>query len=274
MLFLPSSSFPHYGLERFFSFAKQVGFDGVEIMVTADFDTQNPDYLLELQKRFEMPIRVFSLPAENADKFIDALEKVIPHFPRTTLNLASPEIFSFRYKTWIEQRVPRLVQEFGLKFNWKSMPIKTIMGVVPTRSEGSIHQLKEKGSVSLDMVALWQSHEDVMRAINFLGSNLQHVYLGNVNKGLMYTPLSIGELPVESMLTKLARESFRGEFTLKISPQNLREGHDEKLLEILRESKTFVDRYFTAVVEAMDPLSKKATPPMATVAPVVSQLVA
>ncbi len=262
MLFLPSASFPHYGLERFFSFAKQVGFDGVEITITSNFDTQNPEYLLELQKRFSMPIRAFSLPTEGADRYIDALEKVIPHFPRTTLNLAPPEVFSFRYKTWMEQRVPRLIQEHGLKFNRKTMAAKTILGIVPTRSEGSIHQLKEKGAVSLDMVAMWQGHEDVMRAVNFLGSNLQHVYLGNVNKGLMYTPLSIGELPVESLLTKLARENFRGEFTLKISPNNLREGNDEKMIEILRDSKAFVDKYFNAVLEAMNPMAQPVAAPV------------
>lgn len=45
MLLLSSQSFPRYGLERFFDFAKKAGYKGVEISVNANYDTQNVEYL-------------------------------------------------------------------------------------------------------------------------------------------------------------------------------------------------------------------------------------
>ena len=196
-----------------------------------------------------MPIKIFSLPPQGAAKFIEPFQKVVREFPHTTMNLASPEILSFHYKNWIENIVPKLVKKYSLNFNHRNTPFKTILGLIPSRSESSLHTLREAGSVSLDISALWKSHEDAMRAIQFLGEKLRHVYLSNVHRNVPYSPLSTGVLPVESFLTKLKRNNYRGDFTLKISPENLREGDDERMLEIIRASKEFFEKYFTNVGE-------------------------
>ncbi len=83
-----------------------------------------------------------------------------------------------------------------------------------------------------------------MRAASFLAEKMQHVYVSNVNHGKMYSPLPVGILPVESFLTKLARENYRGDFTIKISPENMFEGDDERMLKTIKESKEFYERYF------------------------------
>jgi len=49
-------------------------------------------------------------------------------------------------------------------------------------------------------------------------------------------------------LKKLAQKHFKGDFTLVISPKNLQEGNDEKMIEILKESRDYFDKYFTKLV--------------------------
>lgn len=244
MLFITSQSFPHYGLERFFRFAKALGVDGVEIVINSNFDTQDPSYLKELEKRFEMPIKAFSLPTRGGEKYINAFEKVVPEFQGVMINLASPEILSFSYKKWMENSVPQLCKRFRLQLNRVTMPTETILGIIPAREESSLHMLRQKGSVGVDLSALWKSSEDIMRVPDFLREKMKVVYLSNVRNGSMYASLPIGILPVESFLTKLSRDNFRGDFIIKLSPGNLHEGDEERMMEVLQESKEFFGKYF------------------------------
>jgi sugar phosphate isomerase/epimerase len=108
--------------------------------------------------------------------------------------------------------------------------------------------LREKGRVCLDLSALWANKEEPMRTIEFLGDHLKHVYLSNVHRNIPYSPLPAGILPLESFLKKLAQKHFKGDFTVVISPKNLHEGDDEKLLEILVESKEYFEKYFTKLL--------------------------
>jgi sugar phosphate isomerase/epimerase len=247
MLLLHSQSFPHYGFERFFEFAQKVGFDGVEIGINENFDSQNPTYLKTLEKRYSIPVKAFSLPHKREEYFIEAFENTVKEFPKTHLNLASPQSFSFKYKRWIENIVPKFCKKYDLKLNRRNAPFQLFLGMIPERSENSLFSLREKGSVCLDLSALWASKQEIMRSIGFLNDKMQFVYLSNVNRNTPYAPLPTGILPLESFLTKLAQNRYQGHFSLKINPKELHEGDDKKVLKILTESKEFFDTYFTKV---------------------------
>ena len=246
MLLLASQSFPRYGLERFFRFAKDLGFKGVEIQISSNFDTQSPKYLHELEERFGLRIMIVSLPESGAENLIGAFERVVSEFPGVRVNVYSPEVFSSSYKSWVDTSLPQLCQRYRLPMTRVTAPFKTLLGILPSRTEGSLHALREAGDVSVDLVALWKSSEDIMRVPGFLRENMKHIYLANAQGGRGYVPLSHGVLPVESLLTKLAREDYRGDFTLKISPGNMHAGNDERMMEVIKESKDFFDKYFRA----------------------------
>lgn len=246
MLFLASQSFPRYGLERFFQFAKELGFQGVEIQISSNFDTQNPQYLHDLENRFGVKIAIISLPASGAEELVGAFEEVVAEFPGTMVNVFSPEVFSSQYKAWMQKSLPQLCQRYRLRMNRVTAPFKSVLGIMPTRTEGSMHALREAGDVSIDLIALWKSNEDIMRAPGFLREKLRHIYLSNAQGGQGYTPLPHGVLPVESFLTKLAREDYRGDFTLKILPAHMHEGNDIRMKEVIKESKEFFEKYFRA----------------------------
>ena len=252
MILIHSQSFPHYGLERFFEFAKKAGFDGVEIMVNENFDTQNPEYLKKLEKRFDLPIKAFSLPHKQEEEFVEVFQDTVKEFSGTYMNLSSPQSFAFKYKKWMENIVPKLCKKYNLKINRRNVPFQLMFGMIPERTENTLYSLREKGHVCLDISALWVNKEDIMRTVPYLGDKLRHIYLSNVQKNIPYSSLLTGILPLESFLTKLAQNRYSGLFTLKISPKALHEGNDEKVLEILKESKSFFDEYFTKKREQID----------------------
>ncbi|MCF7812010.1 sugar phosphate isomerase/epimerase [Candidatus Gracilibacteria bacterium] len=247
MLLLHSQSFPHYGLERFFEFARKAGFDGVEIGVNENFDTQNAAYLKKLEKRYEMPIKAFSLPHKQEEDLIEGFQEVVKEFPKVHLNLNSPQSFAFKYKRWMENIAPKLCKKYDLKLNRRNAPFQLMFGMIPQRTENSLFSLRQKGFVCLDLSALWASKEEIMRSINFLGDKMRFVYLSNVHRNTPYSTLSNGILPLESFLTKLAKNRYQGNFTLKLSSKALHEGEDEKVLETLIDSRKFFEEYFKNV---------------------------
>lgn len=249
MLLLSSGSFPHYGLERFFQFAQEGGFDGVEIIVNQNYDSHNAQYLTKLSEEYEMPIKAFSLPDKNTEKYLEHFQKVIIHFPGVHLNLASPELFSYAYKKWLEKRIPRLAREHSLFFNRKNSEFKLLLGFIPLRSENSIFALRQAGYISLDVSALHSSNLDIIRAIRQTGSKLRHVYLSNVDRGILYSNLNNGVLPLESFLTKLKQQHYKGLFTLQLSPKAAKEGNEDKMKEVLKDARTFFDKYYTKAKE-------------------------
>ena len=140
--------------------------------------------------------------------------------------------------------MPHLAKKYDLLFCRRNTPFKFYMGLFPQRSENSLFALREMGYVCLDVSALWMSKEEIMKSVKFLGNRLKHVYLSNVHNNSPYAPPRKGILPLESFLTKLAQVKFEGDFTIRIKPQKLREGDDEKMLEILIESRKFHEKYF------------------------------
>ncbi len=244
MLLLHSETLIHYGLDRFFELAKKADFDGVEIAIGGNFDTQNVEYLKKLERRHKIKIKAFSLASKKEEKFINIFQNVVKEFPKTTINLNSAEILSFKYKNWLTKVVPALAKKYDLKLNRKNSVFKTIFGIFPGRSENSLYSLRDSGKVCLDLSALWASREEIMRSLQFLNKDLRHVYLSNVNRSIPYHPPQIGILPIESFLTRLKQRKFEGDFTIKISPKLCREGNDEKVLETLVESRKFFERYF------------------------------
>ncbi len=250
MLLLHSQSFPHYGLDRFFEFAKKAGFDGVEIAITDNFDTQNVEYLKRLEGRYGVPIKSFSMPQNLEEKVFEAFQKTVKEFPNTILNLSMPQSFAFRYKKWMENVVPKLAAKYDLKVNYRNVIFQMSFGIIPDRIGNSLYTLRETGRICLDLSALWSSKQEIMRTIDFLGESLKSVYLSNVHKSVPYSRLETGVLPIESFLTKLSKQQFQGHFILKLSPKSLHEGEDENLLQALKESKEFFEKYFEGKTDA------------------------
>lgn len=245
MILLHSKSFPHYGLDRFFEIASKAGYEGVEIMVSENFDTQNAAYIKTLEKRHNIQVRAFTITEKVTLNLLQGFVNMVREFPLVTLNLFLPQSFSFTYKKWFERTLPKVCQKYNLRLNYRNMPIDFMFGIIPKNSENSLNSLRERGNVCLDISAVWSGKQDVMRTISFLREKLKSVYLSNVDKNRPYSRLENGIMPIESFLTKLKQENYREDLVLGVSAKQLHEGDDEKMIQALKESKAFIERYFS-----------------------------
>jgi nicotinamide riboside kinase len=65
-----------------------------------------------------------------------------------------------------------------------------------------------------------------------------------VYKNIPYAPLQNGLLPLESFLTRLAQEKYQYDFTVKLNPKLVFEGDKERMLQTLKQSRNFYEKYF------------------------------
>ena len=242
-MLLHTDSLSHYGLDRVFRFAQESGMSGLEISVGADLDTQNAAYLKQLEKRHQIPVKAFSIHPEFEETHFRAFQLVAREFPETIIILRSASTMSYAYKKWLDLIVPKLVVKYRLKLHWANAPLETFLGIFPGRNDNTVGALREKGLMCLDIAALNTSKEDLLKTVELIGENLQHVHLSNFNQGQLYQLPMDGVLPVESFLNKLSRMPFKGEISLRVAPECLSEGQDEMVISKLRACGDFVAKF-------------------------------
>lgn len=245
MLLFHTDNLPNHGLDRIFAIAKQTGFDGIEIGINRNYDTHDAAYLKTLEQRHQINIMAFSITPKSEEKSVEPYHNCVREFNQIAMNLPVPQTLAHKYKKWFTDIAPKVAQKYKLKLNRKNVPTETVMGFLPGRSGNSIQDLKSKGSVCLDLTALALSNEEIMKTIDLLGTHLSHVYLSNVYRSQNYYPLQKGVLPLESFLSKLARLGYRGHFTLNVHGRYMHENDEKQLIETLRDTKDYFDKYFT-----------------------------
>jgi len=63
MLALSTDSLNGYGLNRIFAFAKEAGYEGLDLYISQKlYDTQNAEYIKNLTAEYKIPIVAMQLP--------------------------------------------------------------------------------------------------------------------------------------------------------------------------------------------------------------------
>ena len=73
------------------------------------------------------------------------------------------------------------------------------------------------------------------------------MHISNVKKGKGYALPGEGILPLESLLTKLKQEGYRGAISFKIHPKFLHAEDHEQVMKNLASCKKFYEEYFVKI---------------------------
>lgn len=247
MFLFHTENLPHYGLDRVFDLASKAGFDGIELTVSSCFDTQTVAYIKELEKRYKIKVKAFSLAQGQEEALFKAFQYTAREFSKSHLNLAPPKAFGSRYKQWMEEIVPRMAHKYNLVPCRKNVISSNRIGIIPSRQNSSLSELRDAGNVCLDISAMAVSNQEILRSIPYFEDSLKHIYLSNFYKEQPYSMPDQGILPLETFLSKLAENKFKGWITLKVDPVQIGEGDDEKVLDNMKRAIKFYKTYFEKV---------------------------
>lgn len=256
MITLSTDSLKGYGLNRIFELVKAAGLDGVDLYIDPrDYDSQNADYIKKLMNEYSLPVlSIQTHPNANAKNVIEAVNMAKKLGTKVVI-IQPPKIFNFKYTKWLTNEVPKLRQKEEISIALENAPSQMFLGIIPEHAMNNLNELRKFKHAALDTTRTAQRKEDLIRVYSMLRKYLVHVHVSNVKKGKGYALPDEGILPLESFLTKLKQDGYRGVISFKINPKFLHAGDEEKVLEHLADCKKFYENHFVKI-ETLAPIIK------------------
>ncbi len=244
MFILASGTLYKYGLNRIFEIAKELGFDGVEIFINDIYDTYDSEYIGKLIESYNLPVvalrggKKISQPGQ-VKKLIELAEEL--NIPNVILRV--PYFTDFKFTTWFKNHLPKLQDKTKVKIAVENVPSGNGF-ILPEFAMGSLYELKRFQYICLDTSHLVSRKTDLMRAYQSVKKQLAFIHLSNWHKGHEHWMLQEGILPIESFLTKLAKDGYEGPISLKLDLSNIGDDNLKQVLKNLKKCKDFFDTYF------------------------------
>jgi sugar phosphate isomerase/epimerase len=277
MILLSTGSLYTYGLNRVFALAAEAGYDGLEVLVDARWDTRDPSSLAGLSSEYGMPIvalhspfvpDIHGWPSDSLGRLQKtvALAKevgagvVVSHLP---LRVGGLEIramgfgggrFLFPlpwrrrgpYYHFLEaNRLDELNSPGEVLVALENMPARHILGVKHNvfwfnRPE----DLLRFPHLTLDTTHLGTWGLDPMEIYGQLREKVVHVHLSNFD-GREHRSPQDGNMDLAGFLQLLEKEQYRGSVSVECDPDALAAGDGRLCLRALRRALSFCRKYFS-----------------------------
>ncbi|MGR0318110.1 sugar phosphate isomerase/epimerase family protein [Agromyces sp. ZXT2-3] len=252
--------------EQAFRIAKEAGFDGVEIMVTQEVTTQDPDALLEMSERYELPILSIHAPVLLLTHFVWGRDPRVKLARTAELARAvgadsvvvhPPFRWQASYALEFLPIVRTLSEEHGVAIAVENMfPWRAAGRNMKAYAPGWDPRQMDCDAVTLDFSHAALSGTDSMQLAVDLGERLRHVHLcdgsGAIGEGQIFDEHLLpgkGREPVAEVLRMLADQGWDGSIVAEVNTRKAKT--EAERLAMLRETVAFA-REHTAVAPVAD----------------------
>lgn len=244
--------------EHAFRLAKLAGYDGIEIMVTQEESTQQPEPLLELSRRYALPILSIHAPVLLLTHFVWGRDPRVK-LDRTAALAAAVGADSvvvhppFRWQATYASNFLEIVREISGRHDVEI----TVENMFPWRAAGRNMKAYAPGwdprimdcdAVTLDFSHAALSGVDSLRFANDLGDRLRHVHLcdgsGAIGEGQIFDEHLLpghGREPVAEVLEALTAREWKGSIVAEVNTRKAK--NEVERLELLRETLEFARRH-------------------------------
>ncbi len=246
-------------IEDAFAAVRDVGGEGVEILVTQEEETRSPRALERLAQRYDQPIVAIHAPQLLLTRRVygtDPLEKI-----RRTTELAKaldvetvvlhpPYRWQLRYSLWLLHELEDALAGGSTTLTMENMyPVHLGERRMRFHRYGSVEGLRRFPHVTLDTSHLAVAEEDIVDAYRRLADRVTHVHLSD-NRGRgrdSHAPIGEGVLPLEDFVRALDPTRLRS-VALEINPGPATEDFDA-LERVLGSSLEFLRSHMPSEVE-------------------------
>lgn len=252
MILLSTASLSGYGLHRIFAFAKDTGFDGIDLAISKfDFDTWDEDYIVALSKSFGVPVYSITAPNKGLDeKKVDKVLKIATALGSQIVTFSPPH-FSDSNTSWYTNYLPKAQRNTNFGICVKNVEPKFLFFIIPEYKNASLLEIKKiTNDTSLDLASIeWGSGMDILKAQSILGNSIKNIYLSDkkaAKKWLLpgMAGWGISHLPIESFFMKLKTTGYNGFISLKVRPSELGAGNEKRVLQNLEYAVSYYKKHF------------------------------
>ena len=254
MLLLSTSSLTWYWLHHTFALAKKAWFDWIDLCIEHNlYDTWDREYISSLIEQFSLPVLSMSAPSTklNEEK-VDQIINIAKHIGAEVVSFSPPHI-SDKNTKWFRQYLPKIKKEEWITFSVQNVAPKFLFFIIPEYKNSTLEQIKKTtGFTTLDVGGVdVSSGIDLTKAYDLLGSSIKNIFLSdrdsNGKEGLLPGNAwnGVSHLPLESFLMKLKKNNYTWHISLKINPNELFVGDEEKIQEQFVQFQNYYHKYYT-----------------------------
>jgi sugar phosphate isomerase/epimerase len=208
--------------------AAESGYEGVEVMVTRDPDSQDPGRIRALAEETGLTVGALHAPCLLVTRRIwttDPVAKV-----RRSLEVANdagipvvvihpPYRWQRSFRRWLVEELPRLEERTGVAVAVENMfPVRVGRAGVAFHADHALEELDGLGHVTLDTSHAAVGGYDLVEVRGRFGERLRHVHLSdNAGRGWdSHLPPGDGVLDLDAFLTDLAASDYHGAVSLEV----------------------------------------------------------
>jgi sugar phosphate isomerase/epimerase len=237
-------------LEEAFRLARIAGFDGIEIMVTNDKNTQDAEELRFLSRSYRMPILSIHAPVLLATQLVWGVRPQVKlersaalarDVGATTVVVHPPFLFQAAYSRVFERTVEAVGERFGVEVAVENMFVWTIGGRdVRAYSPSPYPTDLNVSAMTLDFSHAALARRDSLEFALAMGHRLRHVHLCDGLGTTLFDEHLVpghGSQPVAEVLAYLAKTEWNGSLVAEVHTHRART--TDARLAILTETLDF-----------------------------------
>ena len=208
--------------------AAEAGYEGVEVMVTKDPDSQDPGRIRALAADTGLGVGALHAPCLLVTRRIWGVEPIAKteRSVETAADAGIPVVivhppyrWQRAYRRWLLDELPRLVARTGVAVAVENMfPVRVGRGALAFHADHGLEELEGLPSVALDTSHAAVARRDLVEIRRRFGARLRHVHLSdNAGRGWdSHLPPGEGVLDLEAFLIDLAGSSYEGAVSLEV----------------------------------------------------------
>jgi sugar phosphate isomerase/epimerase len=250
-LLLSTAPFYRYPLREAFRYAREAGFEAVEVMVTTDPTTQDARSMSELAEEFGLQIGAIHAPFLLLTRRVWGADPIGKIYRATQVAEAAgiplvvvhpPYKWQIRYRRWVDASLAEYSARAGITIGVENMfPVK-LRGDRGLRFHASqeLDDLDRYPHLVLDTSHLAVAGYDVVDAYRRYRTKVLHFHLSNnAGKGWdSHLSVDEGVLPLNDLLDEVAGDGFAGTIALELDLRPYL-GDDEAVREVLVRNRKF-----------------------------------
>jgi sugar phosphate isomerase/epimerase len=211
-----------------FRLAADCGYDGVEVMVTKDPESQDPMRILALAREYGLRVGALHAPCllltrkvwgtdpiAKVDRSVEAAADAdIP-----VVVVHPPYRWQHTFRRWLEEDLPSLEERTGVAVAVENMfPVRVGRRNVTFHSNQDLAALERLPHLALDTSHAAVARHDLVEVRRRFGDRLRHVHLSdNAGKGWdSHLPPGEGVLDLDGFLDDLGSSGYEGAVSLEV----------------------------------------------------------
>jgi sugar phosphate isomerase/epimerase len=225
---LSTAAFFAQPIARTFRLAADAGYDGVEVMVTKDPDSQDAARIAALAAAFGLEVRALHAPCLLLTRTVWGIDPVgkIERSIEAAADLEVPLVIAHppyrwqrRYRRWLAEQLPSFEARRGVRVAVENMfPVHVGRRALSFHTDHDLDELDGLPHVVLDTSHAAVARHDPVDVRRRFADRLRHVHLSdNAGRGWdSHLPLGEGVLDLDAFLTDLATSSYEGAVSLEV----------------------------------------------------------